>query len=305
MKLRSIKYYFEEAFKSIFRNSLMSFTSILTVSSCILILVFSYCIAINIDYGLEQLENTVGISVYIDDSLSIDERNALYEKITALDNVDEEKTRFISKSEGLQEMIERYGENADILEGLEDDNPIRDSFSIALIHSREQGSVISALEEMKENGEGIVKIRQAQEIINKLVIINNIIRGISVVIALVLGLLSIIIIMNTIKLTVNNRKNEIGIMKYVGATDWFIKWPFIIEGIIIGIVGAFIPAIISAVLYSNVIDMLTSNMVITDSIFRFRTAAEIFPTLVPIMVVLGLLIGAIGSLLSMRKYLDV
>ena len=134
--------------------------------------------------------------------------------------------------------------------------------------------------------------------------LNNAVRIISVVMILILGLLSVIIIMNTIKLTVNNRRTEIIIMKYVGATEWFIKWPFVIEGILIGLSGALIPIILSWVLYERAVNAIRSSVEIFASMLAFKNGVELFPILIPLALVLGALIGTMGSITSMRRYLS-
>lgn len=301
MKFRSIKYYFEEALKSVIRNKLMSVTSILTVASCIFILIFSYCLAINIDYILEQFETSIPLSVIIDDASTTEQITELYDKIIAIEDVEDAK--FVSAIEALKSFIDSVGNDSDILSGFEDDNPMPRSFTITLKNSKSQDKVVAELEKLTDSG--VEKVLHRKKTISSLIAINSIVRVISIIIVLVLGMLSVIIIMNTIKLTVNNRRNDIGIMKYVGATDWFIKWPFIIEGVIIGIVGALIPVFIACFSYSGIIAAIESNINKISKLFDFRQSFDIFPTLIPAMLILGIFIGAIGSTLSMRKYLDV
>ena len=301
MKFRSIKYFFEEAFTSVVRNRLMSVTSILTVASCIFILVFSYCLAANVDFVMEQFENSVGLSVIISDTATVEEIEALRVKIVEMDNV--ERVTYISAEEALNSFAERVGDTSGIIAGLKDDNPMPRSFTITLKNSRAQDKVIDELEGMV--GNGLDKVLHARKTTSALITINNVIRIISIVIVLILGLLSVIIIMNTIKLTVNNRRADISIMKYVGATDWFIRWPFVIEGVIIGVAGAVVPILALSLSYGHIIGIVEEKMSSISGLFDFKSGIEIFPGLTPTMVVLGVFIGALGSVLSMRKYLDV
>ncbi|MDR2903471.1 MAG: permease-like cell division protein FtsX, partial [Clostridiales bacterium] len=291
--------YFEEAFKSIIRNRLMSVTSILTVASCILILIFSYCLALNVDYILEQFENAIGISVYFNKEATAAQIEALREQLLDMPEVDE--VVFISAEEALDSFAKDVG-NEGMKTAYENDNPLPRSFTITLKNVENQGAVLTALGGMKDAG--IEQIVDAEEVIGLLSAVNQIIRAISVIIVLVLGVLSVIIIMNTIKLTVNNRRNDIGIMKYVGATDWFIKWPFMIEGIVIGVVGALVPVGLAALGYGGAIS-LAENAIQPIISLDLKQGYEVFPSLTPVMILLGVFIGALGSVLSMRKYLDV
>ncbi len=303
MKFRSVKYYFEEAFKGVVRNNLMSVTSMLTVASCMLILIFSFCIAVNVDYILEQLETKAGISVYVDDGCSDAQVELIHDKIMTIENVKDVK--YISKEEALQTLVDRMEteQQAAFVQGLENDNPLPRSFEISLYNAREQDETISKLETLKDDG--IYKINDQRTTTNILIAINNVVRIVSVFIVFMLGLLSVVIIMNTIKLTVNNRKTDINIMKYVGATDWFIKWPFIIEGAIIGVIGAIVPAVIINVSYDGIMGIIGQNMGAISRLFEFKSSVEIFPLLFPIIIVLGTILGVLGSTLSMKKYLNV
>ncbi|MBR1738458.1 MAG: FtsX-like permease family protein, partial [Firmicutes bacterium] len=152
---------------------------------------------------------------------------------------------------------------------------------------------------------GIENIRHMQEETEILIMISTAMRVASVILVLVMCLVAIAIIMNNIKLTVFIRKNEISIMKYVGATDWFIRWPFMIEGLIIGLVGALIPLIICAAGYKELLVMINTEMAMLTSIAEFKEAGELFSVIAPVTLILGMALGALGSITSMRQYLDV
>ncbi len=152
-------------------------------------------------------------------------------------------------------------------------------------------------------GEELEKVKYDKESIDVIIGINNIIRIASIIIILFLGLVSVIIIMNTIKLTVNNRKIEINIMKYVGATDSFIRWPFIIEGMIIGLIGAAIPTALCWFSYGKAIDLINANIPALTSLVEFKSVYSVFAVLIPFSLVLGVIIGAIGSVTSIKRHL--
>lgn len=299
MKFRSIKYYLSEAFKSVLRNRLMSFTSIMTVAACIFIVVFMYCIMDNISYVMTQLEGTSGIVVFVDDDLTETEVSSMQSSILAIEHV--EDAEYVSESAALDSFSDMLGDDTGLIEGLENDNPLPRSFNISLDSVRNQDEVIAQLNNMN----GISSISHSKETTNALISLNNVVRIAGIIIIAILGICAVVIIMNTVKLTVNNRKNEIRIMKYVGATDWFIRWPFIIEGILIGMIGALIPVCICAAGYSGVIETIFDSLTFLKTLVDLRTTADIFPKLVPVAILLGAFIGVTGSLTSMRRYLDV
>lgn len=153
--------------------------------------------------------------------------------------------------------------------------------------------------------QGIELISHAQQLTETLITIDTAFKFISVVLVAILSIVSIGIIMNTIKLTVYIRKNEINIMKYVGATDWFIRWPFIIEGLIIGIIGAIIPSVICTLGYIKLFNFFNSDYAVLRNIAQLKPAGDIFTVIIPVAILIGMLIGAIGSISSIRKHLNV
>lgn len=153
--------------------------------------------------------------------------------------------------------------------------------------------------------QGIESIRHAQQLTDTLMAIDAIFKIVSVVIIAILAVISIGIIMNTIKLTVFIRKNEIGIMKYVGATDWFIRWPFIVEGVIIGLIGAAIPSVISWLSYDRIVDYFNTHISVLNTLMSLKSGSEIFIVTIPVALLVGALLGAVGSITSVRKHLRV
>jgi len=299
MNVRSVIYYLAEAFISLFRNRLMSVASILTVSSCTLIFTVSFCVAANVDYLLEQVENTVGLSVIIENSITADEVNELFLVVQNIEHVS--YVGYISSEMALEIYRETFGEGGyEILEGLEEDNPLPRSFDIKVDNNIYQEQVIAELQ--RYVGRGFEKVRHESDLINILLTISHSIRMVSAVIILALSLISVIIIMNTIRLTVNMRSMEINIMKYVGATDSFIRAPFIIEGIIIGLIGSAISTAAGAYGYEKAV-IAIMNVPAFSGIASFKTSNELFWFIVPVSVVSGAFIGSVGSILSMRKYL--
>ena len=301
MKIRSLRYYVNEAFRGIIKNRLMAFASIATVASCIFIFSLSVCIVMNLNGFLLQLESTVGLVVYLDDRIDADQVNSLFEKVEALDNV--KYVRYVSSKEALDEFRESLGENSIMLAGLENDNPLPRSFNIEMIDPKRQPELIIALERLKP--EGIELIRHQDYIVDVLTALNSGMSIASAVIILVFLAVSIVIITNTIRITVNSRRLEINIMKFVGATDWFIRWPFIIEGVLIGLFGSSIPLIICLIGYSRVLKLVYERMPVLQNIIDFIPMSDIFQILVPICLLFGAAIGITGSVASIRKHLQV
>jgi cell division transport system permease protein len=294
-----MKYFAAQGLRGIWRNRLMSFASIATISSCLMIVGIFYCVAVNIDYMLEILEETAGITVfYTKEKYNEKTIEDIKEKINKIDNVKEVK--YISPEEALESEKAEWGEYASLLDGLEEDNPLPPSFELTLEDIRYQKDVISQLNEI--NG---IEVRYFEEETKILISFNNIIRIISLVLILVLCFIGIMLMDNTIRLTVYIRKTEINIMKYIGATDWFIRWPFIIEGIIIGLIGAIIPLGIVWAFYNFITQLIYEKNTVLQNILAFRTTEEIFSVLTPVSLIIGVSIGIIGSSISIRRYLKV
>jgi len=296
-KLRNLKYYLAETFRSFVRNKLMTLTSVATVAACLIIVVFSYAVAQNVSGILSYLETSIGITVFVDDTLSDQQVDMLHQNILALDNV--ATAEFISPDEALQNLAEDLGDTTGILIDMLGDSPLRRSFTLDLHDIRFQTETSAAIWGMY----GVANISEASGLTDMIITTGNFISLFSFIVILILGVLAVVIITNTIKLTVNNRRNEITIMKYVGATDWFIKWPFVIEGVLIGIIGAIIPLVVVWLSYDGLIDSIRDSQLMWW--LPFRTASEIFPLFTPVTIILGAVIGMLGSISSMRKYLSV
>ncbi|MBS4960098.1 MAG: permease-like cell division protein FtsX [Clostridiales bacterium] len=299
MKPSSIRYYFKEGFSSLLRNRLMTVASILTVAACILIITFSYCMISNLNYILEQIENQIGIVVFVEDDISADDLKDLNNKIEKIEHVTE--VNYKTPDEALEELKEEWNAEG-ILDGFDhENNPLSNAFEISLDDIENQDAVLKTLEGM----DGIRNIRNAQTETDILLKLNSGVKIVGGIVILALVAISIVIIMNTIKISVFTRRTEISIMKYVGATDWFIRWPFIIEGILIGIIGALLPLILSWPVYSQAVRMLYTSFPMIRNIVTFRLGIDVFSVLIPICLFAGTGIGVIGSVTSMRKYLKV
>lgn len=298
MSFRRLRYFIGEAFRGLVRNRLMSVASVLTVASCILIVSVFYCLAVNIDFFLQQVEGNIGITVFVYDEVDAVGLQVLHEELLALDHI--VSVRYISHQQAFDSVAAQF-DDPSILEGIPPENFHR-SFNIEIRDLRYHDLVTIQLEELAPLG--IERVRHDQNIARMVMAVSNMVRWVSMGLIFILGVVSIIIITNTIRITVNARQAEINIMKYVGATDWFIRWPFLMEGILIGIIGSLLPVVAVWTGYPQVVRIVQEGMPLIEFI-EFRPGHEIFIFLFPFVVFLGALIGAIGSGTSIRKHLHV
>ena len=303
MKIRTIKYYIKEAFLSIIRNRLMAIASMITVSCCIFVLIFSYGVVVNVNHLLGTVEDEMMLSVFVLDEVPDEDLDRIYARITRIEHVID--VRFISSEEAMENFGTRYSDDPYFLAGLVESGVriLPRTYEISVSDIIYQEEVQRELE--RYVGIYFEQVRYAQEAVETLISINNAIRIGGIVAILFLGSVSIIIIMNTIKLTVTSRQSEINIMQYVGATAWFIRWPFILEGMITGFLGALVAAIIGLFGYGEIIRRIAETLPVIDALFELMSAQQVFMILFPASLLLGICIGAIGSVSAVRRHLHV
>lgn len=298
MKIKSIKYTLGESFKNIWRNGVMSVASTTSVAASLLILGLIFILIVNINSitagAQEQYDS---IQVYLVDGIGDAEVKALGEKIQKMDSV--KSVRYETKDEALKKMQDSWQDNAYLLEGLEN-NPLPNSFEVRFTNLNAVPQVAEAIKTL----DGVEDVKFYKDIIEKMTNLSAMIRNIGMVIIFALLLLSTFIINNTIKLAVNARRKEINIMKYVGATNWFVRWPFFFEGTMLGLFGSVIALAIVMALYKYVHGIMANQFYALIAAY-IVSPAEIFRDLLLIFGVIGMGIGALGSLMSMRKYLNV
>jgi len=255
----------------------------------------------NIDYFLAQLEDTLSLSAFINNEIDENRVNALLTEIEDIENVSE--VEFISHEQAFRHFETIFDGSPELLQGLPLTTFPR-SFVISMDDVSNYAPVVEALHDMVNNNRGLDNISYAQPIITAISALNTGIRIAAIFMILLLVALANVIIVNTIRLTVNARRNEITIMKYIGATDWFIKWPFIIEGMLIGLIGAALPVLIVWSFYGAAVEAITTSFMMIPDV-EFRAANEIFAVLLPLALAIGMSIGTYGSIISMRKHLHV
>jgi len=299
MKLRTFRHYLGAALTNLFLNRLMTVASILTVASCVFIVSVFYLMVVNVNSVMGHLQEQIGLVAFVDDDVPHGELMTIFDRIMAIPNV--RIAEFVSPEEAQYILDWVIDPDSPLIDTFMYDTPFRRGFSVEVIDIQFHDEVVRALEEMGPYG--IVSVRSEQDLVDILWNLTRVVQMVSLIAILILALISFVIIINTIRITVSSRQAEINIMKYVGATDWFIRWPFIIEGLLIGLVGAAIPAVICYIGYDSIITMIT-NVPMLDFMYFIPGDMVLF-YVVPFALVLGALIGLFGSFVSVRQYLKV
>ena len=295
MKIRTWEYFIKEACISLKRNNLMSFASITTVAISLLILGLFLIMVMNLNNMAAHLESQVQINVYLEDNLSEGDRYEIGNKIKKIKGVEE--ITFITKDEAIERFRARLGEQKYLLDALDDANPLPYSYEVKLAMPEQVKAAATEIAEYK----GVKTAKFGQEAIEQLFKLTHMIRVFGVVLILFLAFATLFIISNTIRLTVFARRKEIGIMKYVGATDWFIRWPFIIEGMALGFGGALVATLVLRASYSAITTQIYQS-------FMFLPLIPQYPflnNLTILLMLLGMVIGALGSAISLKKFMKV
>ncbi len=298
MKHSIIGYLLREGFRNVFHNKKSSGASLAIMCATMLIFGIFFMIIENINSAVKTIELQQGMQVFIQKEATDEQISQVGEQIKAINGVN--TIKFVSKEDALNYNREKLG-NPALFVGYDEENPFKASYLVTLTDLK----LSSEVQENIYKLDNIASITSQDNTINNLVKIANGIKIVSIVVLSLLVIISIFIIANTIKLTVHARRKEISIMKYVGATDNFIRWPFIIEGIIIGIIAAIISLAVLGVAYNIIISKLADSTVLAKIGMSLLSFADISTLLVIVYLVLGIGIGALGSTISMRKYLKV
>lgn len=299
MKYNVLSYLIGEGFKNVLKNKKSTGASLMIMCATMIIFGVFFMIGENINHIMSELEMQQGMQVFIKDEVSEKGVTELGDKIKALSDVN--KVEFVSKEDALNQMKEKVGDKQFLLSGYEENNPFPASYIVTLTDLNKSEDVKNIIDDF----EGVKDIQLRGNTINALIKIANLVRIVSGAILLLLVVISIFIIANTIKLTVHARRREISIMKYVGATNNFIRWPFIVEGIIIGVISALISIMLLGVSYNLISEKLITTLGANVINIDLLTFSDMFTLIIIVYLVLGIGIGTLGSIISMRKYLDV
>ena len=303
MKINTLIYSLKQGLKNIGRNKMFSIASIATMAACIFLFSIFFSIIVNFRSMVNEAESGVAVTVFFDEGISqqrIDEIGDIIKKRVEVSSIN-----YVSAEEAWESFVKDYlGEgNEQYAEGFKDDNPLADSanYEVYLNDISMQSALVTYLESV----DGVREVRKSEVVANSLSSFNILIGYVSVAIIVILLGVAIFLISNTITIGISVRKEEIGIMKLIGATDSFVRAPFIVEGLIIGIIGAIIPLVLFYILYNRVVDYVVNRFSILNQLLTFLTINDIYKTLVPVALALGLGIGLIGSMITVRKHLNV
>ena len=295
MKISTFEYFVREAFISMRRNGLMSVASVSTMALSLFILGMFLILVLNLTHLASALESQVQISVYLQDGLSEYEHREIGTRITKMQGVNQ--VLFVTKAEAMKRFQERLGEQKNLLNALGETNPLPNAFEVKVDRPEQVKAVAKAIGEIK----GVENAKYGQEVIEQLFALTKLIRTFGLILIILLALAAIFIIANTIRLTVFARRKEIGIMKYVGATDSFIRWPFLIEGVMLGIGGALLSVLILSQTYGLLVERIYESLAFLPLLPQYPFILQI--SLLLLMV--GMVVGALGSAVSLRRFMKV
>jgi len=295
VRLSSISYAFRDALRSLWRNKFMTIASIATVAISLLILGSAWLLVINSNYLAEVMESELEINVYLQDELPREEAEAMKDVFAALPGVFE--TTFIPREEGLKTLEDRFGDSTNLLEALGDKNPLPDVYRIKAVDAESVPEIARMAAEL----ERVETVRYGQGMVEKLLSLTHWLRTAGLVIIAAIALAAIFLIATTIRLTVFARRREIGIMKLVGATNWYIRWPFFLEGMMIGFLGAAVAVAAIHIFYGK----LTQNIALTISFLPVMKDTAVLYDIYKNLIIMGTALGALGSAISLRRFLKV
>ena len=299
LRFRIIKNTFKQGFQGMWRNRGMGLASITSISAVLMILGIILILILSINNFVSDTTTKFDeVVIFLEDDLSED--TLLQIEGVAKKNEGVVSIMFQSKSQALETFKEGWGEDAYLLEGLEDKNPLPDSYIIKVEDIKYAENVVNSIKTL----DGVEKVKYDKDVIDKLMIVANYIRLGGVATIGILVFVSVFIISNTIKLTVTSRRREINIMKYVGATNNYIRGPFIIEGVLFGIIGALISILIVYFGYEYFFDLVNDKLYALLTVFLVAPKM-IFMDITIIFSAIGIGIGALGSLISLKRFLNV
>ena len=302
MRISTFFYTIKQGLKNIWKNKMFSLASIATMTACIFLFGLFYTIVTNFQSMVKDAESGVAVTVFFDEDITQDRIDEIGRSIEARPEVSE--IEFVSGEEAWDSFKDVYFDGNDsVAESFAGDNPLvnESSYSIYMNDVSMQQSLVDYLQSL----DGIRKVNQSATVANTLTDFNKLIGYISAGIIIILLGVAVFLISNTITVGISVRKEEIGIMKLIGATDYFVRAPFVVEGIVIGLIGAAIPLGILYALYGRIINYIGDKFTFISNMMKFLPVNEVFHTLVPVALILGVGIGFIGSRITIRKHLKV
>ena len=295
MKPRTVKRHIIDSFKSLKRNGWMSLAAVSAVTVTLLLVGTFIAMLMNVNKLATDIENDVSVRVYIDLAANEDQQKELQTELETLENVD--SVEFSSREDELKQVVGSYGDEFNLFDG--DDNPLYDVYIVNTDVPENTAPVAEQIEEL----DYVTQVNYGGATADNLFKTMNTVRNVGAVVIVALILTAVFLISNTIRITIFSRRTEIEIMKLVGATNWYIRWPFLIEGALIGLVGAIIPVAILSFVYVTAYDIGTNFL--AGTYFGLLTPNPFLYQVGGLMLAIGIIIGAIGSFMSIRKFLKV
>ena len=287
-------YHIREGFRSIFTHGLMSFASVCMIVACLLIMGSFSLVAVNASHMLADLERDNEILAYVDDEFVDPE--SLQSRLEAVPNVT--SAVFVSKAQAMEDFKAEHAENSSVFEGLPS-NALRDRYQI---HVEDIEQMESTVEQIKSVN-GVARVQAALEVADGFVMVRNVASAIAIILIVMLVIISVFIIANTIRLATFTRRDEIAVVKMCGATNWFIRWPFMIEGVILGLVGGVVAFFVQWGVYGLLGRAMANSGIL--SIIDTIPFGSMAGTVLLVFLLVGFVIGAGGSVLAIRKFLNV
>ena len=292
----------KQGVKNIRRNKMFSIASIATMAACIFLFGLFYSIVVNFNYIVEKAEEGVAITVFFNEDTTQEQKDSIGAQLKKEDGV--LKVNYVSADAAWNKFKDQYfGESSDLAEGSKSDNPLAnsDNYEVYLSDVSKQKSVVSFAKSL----DGVRKVNKSDVVAKTLTSVNKLVGYVSVAIIAILLAVSVFLISNTVTMGITVRREEIAIMKYIGAKDGFVRAPFVIEGLIIGAVGAVIPLVLLYFMYDKAITYIMTKFSLLNNIVDFLPVATVYRTLLPIGIALGVGIGFVGSFFTIRKHLKV
>ena len=295
MKLRTTEYFVREVCISIKRNNWMSFASISTVAVSLFVLGMFLIIVLNMNRMASMLESQVQINVYLDDKLKGAEIDDLEDDLKKMQGI--ESVQYVSREDAIVRLRERLGDQKYLLDALGDKNPLPNAFEVTV----KQPTMVETAAKAIEKFGGVESVKYGQDVVEHLFDMTRLVRIFGFTLMLLLAGATLFIISNTIRLTVFARRKEIAIMKYVGATDWFIRWPFLLEGVVLGFFGG----VLASIALRSIYGLITAKVYSTLAFLPLIPQYPFVNFIGVVMVVSGMGIGALGSTISLKRFLKV
>ena len=303
MRISNFFYCIRQGLKNIFRNHTFSLASIGTITSCLFLFGIFFCVLVNFQGLMKNMETSVGVTVFFKDGVTEERILEIRDTVELRDEV--ASVTYVSEDEAWNQFKEQYFPDGDegILTNLDEDNPLTGmaNLEISLSDASQQSDLVTYLESFEE----VDHVNSLDSVAASFADISRLVSYVALAIILILILVAIFLISNTVRIGIAVRREEIAIMKYIGATDIFVRGPFLVEGIVIGLVGSLIPVAIIRFLYVEVIQFVTGQFPVMNVLMNFVPVQRIFIILLPVSLVIGLGIGFIGSYITLRKHIRV